>query len=61
MNEQYQYEQAANSAMPADAKLPLPRIASSELFKGVQEIIIDHMGQEYRLRLTGQGKLLLTK
>jgi len=39
----------------------LPRIESSHLFNGVREIIIEHMGQEYHLRLTNQGKLLLTK
>lgn len=39
----------------------LPRIESSSLFNDVREIIIDHMGQEYHLRVTNQGKLLLTK
>jgi hemin uptake protein HemP len=39
----------------------LPRIESSSLFNNVREIIIDHMGQEYHLRVTNQGKLLLTK
>jgi hemin uptake protein HemP len=61
MNEQPQIEHASSNSTTTDAKQPMPRIASSALFKGVQEIIIDHMGQEYRLRLTGQGKLLLTK
>jgi hemin uptake protein HemP len=26
-----------------------------------REIIIEHRGEEYRLRLTGKGKLILTK
>ncbi len=54
-------DQARNNAVQTSVKQPLPRIESSMLFKGMQEIIIDHMGQEYRLRLTSQGKLLLTK
>lgn len=37
------------------------RLTSGELFGGVQEILIEHAGQEYRLRITRQGKLLLTK
>ena len=34
---------------------------SSTLFKGKQEIVIRHDGQEYRLRITRQNKLILTK
>jgi len=37
------------------------RWTSSDLFDGDQEILIDHAGQEYRLRITRQGKLILTK
>jgi hemin uptake protein HemP len=37
------------------------RLASSDLFGSVQEILIEHAGQEYRLRITRQGKLILTK
>ena len=37
------------------------RFDSSELFSGSQEILIEHAGQEYRLRITRHGKLLLTK
>ncbi|HEY7986754.1 MAG TPA: hemin uptake protein HemP [Methylophilaceae bacterium] len=47
--------------MQTGVREPLLHVDSSMLFKGAQEIIIDHMGQEYRLRLTSQGKLLLTK
>ena len=31
------------------------------LFEGAREIRIDHDGQEYRLRQTRNGKLILTK
>ena len=37
------------------------RLHSAELFGAVREIVIEHAGEEYRLRLTRQGKLILTK
>lgn len=37
------------------------RWASGDLFGDAQEILIEHAGQEYRLRITRQGKLILTK
>lgn len=37
------------------------RIRSHELFDGGDELIIVHAGEEYRLRRTRQGKLILTK
>jgi hemin uptake protein HemP len=37
------------------------KIESLELFSGVREIIITHGSDSYRLRLTGQNKLILTK
>ncbi len=39
----------------------LPRVSSSDLLKGLRELIIEHAGEEYRLRLTSNGKLILTK
>ena len=42
-------------------ELSRKRLTSGELFSGAQEILIEHAGQEYRLRITRQGKLLLTK
>jgi hemin uptake protein HemP len=38
-----------------------PRLRSSELFGIAREVVIEHAGEEYRLRLTRQGKLILTK
>jgi len=38
-----------------------PRLHSAELFGTAREVVIDHAGEEYRLRLTRQGKLILTK
>jgi hemin uptake protein HemP len=37
------------------------RIDSRDLFIGTREIIIAHGGETYRLRLTAQNKLILTK
>ena len=37
------------------------RFDSRDLFIGTREIIIDHGGDRYRLRLTAQNKLILTK
>lgn len=37
------------------------RLYSTELFATAREVVIEHAGEEYRLRLTRQGKLILTK
>lgn len=37
------------------------RWTSEQLLAGKRESVIEHNGVEYRLRLTGQGKLILTK
>jgi len=34
---------------------------SRDLFKEHTEIVIEHNGDEYRLRITSNGKLILTK
>lgn len=39
-----------------------PRVLrAEELLQGHREVIIEHAGQQYRLRLTANGKLILTK
>lgn len=38
-----------------------PRVASGKLLGGSHELVIEHAGQEYRLRLTRNDKLILTK
>lgn len=38
-----------------------PRLSSDVLLSGAREVIIEHAGDEYRLRLTNQNKLILTK
>lgn len=37
------------------------RIESRDLFVATKEILIQHGDETYRLRLTGQNKLILTK
>jgi hemin uptake protein HemP len=36
-------------------------VRSDELFHSEKEIIIEHLGAHYRLRITQHGKLILTK
>ena len=43
------------------AKGALRRLSSRELLAEAQEVIIVHEGEEYRLRCTSKGKLILTK
>jgi len=38
-----------------------PRIESERLFDGSSEIVIIHRDEEYSLRITKNGKLILTK
>ena len=40
---------------------PKPRIESNHLFQGNSEIVIVHQKEEYNLRITRNGKLILTK
>ena len=52
---------AALSASAAKPAQPAREVKSHALFDGAQEVRIDHHGQEYRLRQTRNGKLILTK
>jgi hemin uptake protein HemP len=36
-------------------------ISAVDLFAGAREVILEHDGQRYRLRITSNGKLILTK
>ena len=40
---------------------PVLRMKSTDLFQGRREVIIEHDGSDYRLRMTASGKLILTK
>lgn len=49
------------SAATAAGGSPVRVIDSAALFDGGNEVRVVHRGQEYRLRVTRQGKLILTK
>jgi hemin uptake protein HemP len=51
------------SAAVARRQVPLAdnRLSSNDLFVGTREITIAHGDELYRLRLTAQNKLILTK
>jgi hemin uptake protein HemP len=54
-------------ASPTQATLPPheaarhERLHSEQLLKGARMLEIEHQGEVYRLQLTRQGKLILTK
>jgi hemin uptake protein HemP len=47
-----------------EARTPAPepprRVRSEELLAGRTELVIEHQGRDYRLRITQNGKLILT-
>jgi len=51
---------ALPAANPGSGTTPPERIASEALLGGRKELVIVHNGREYRLRLTQNGKLILT-
>lgn len=52
---------AEEAVAPVRVESRMKRWTSQELFAGGRELVIAHAGAEYRLRLTSQGKLVLTK
>ena len=46
---------------PQSSAPPVKRIAIRDLLAGGREAVLLHDGDEYRLRLTSNGKLILTK
>ena len=62
-------EKITNSSSQAAEALQAPkldastkrRLSSDELLGGQRELVIEHSGEEYRLRITSKGKLILTK
>lgn len=53
-------ERAAGTPAPAPGAAPTPRVSSRTLLGEKGELVIDHEGREYRLRITQNGKLILT-
>lgn len=52
---------SANDMPAMEGGSPLPVLASSALLQGQNAVLIEHLGQHYRLQATRQGKLILTK
>lgn len=40
---------------------PAPHWSSEAIFRGLREVLIRHGSENYRLRITSSGKLILTK
>ena len=53
-------KQTVTQSLPAPSG-PKPRVDSNHLFQGTSEIVIVHQKEEYNLRITRNGKLILTK
>ena len=51
----------ASSSISRAASISSRQFDSRTLFGDAQEVRIEHFGQEYRLRQTRNGKLILTK
>lgn len=51
---------AATGTMQHAPKRPI-RVAVCDILQGGREAILEHDGQDYRLRITANGKLILTK
>lgn len=50
------------TSKPASSRQPVPApVRLEELLRGRTELLIEHAGAIYRLRLTRNGKLILTK
>jgi hemin uptake protein HemP len=54
-------EQSPNPRLERPRPAGKPRLQAAALLAGSREVIIEHAGEEYRLRLTKNGKLILTK
>jgi hemin uptake protein HemP len=53
--------QITHRSARAPAVAPLRRLTSEALLGGAREVILEHRGEQYRLRVTSNGKLILTK
>jgi hemin uptake protein HemP len=52
---------AMGEADAAETRRSLTRYRVSDLMRGEREVILEHRGQDYRLRITEAGKLILSK
>ncbi len=49
------------SSPPTTGHDPAPVVQAKELFGECREIVIEHEGERYKLRITRRGKLILQK
>ena len=61
MNQQPAPQDAERPPEQVKAVASPPALDSEKLFGGSNEVRLRHRGVEYRLRITRQGKLILTK
>jgi len=47
-------------AQKVASSIALRRLTSAGLLQGDRQVVIEHAGREYLLRITAQGKLILT-
>jgi hemin uptake protein HemP len=57
-DERYRANAVSDTDATSDRKV---RVLVAELLQGGREAILEHDGQDYRLRITANGKLILTK
>jgi hemin uptake protein HemP len=55
------YRANINAEPSAETRESKVRVIVAELLQGGREAILEHDGQDYRLRITANGKLILTK
>lgn len=51
----------ASKAAAETTPVPPAVIDAVQIFRGAKEVIIEHQGARYRLRVTRRGKLILQK
>lgn len=51
----------ARLSLKSRSTTPVRRVSSQSLLAGERELVIQHQGNEYHLRLTRNDKLILTK
>ncbi|MCS6975957.1 MAG: hemin uptake protein HemP [Gemmatales bacterium] len=62
MTEKRHESPSASSPVPSSASAePVPVMTSQQIFRGQREIVIEHAGVRYRLRITRRNKLILQK
>jgi hemin uptake protein HemP len=59
-NENYYRLWTVDKLQPPSTPLAPPKVTSETLLGKARELVITHNGRDYRLRITQNGKLILT-